>query len=81
MCVTAAEFRVGLIRDGQAIAFFPSDADGNRRDGTVWGLEEGDAAAQIAKKWLPTDRIFYYFDVQGAEGGYFNDRTKEKLRI
>jgi hypothetical protein len=83
MVVTDLEFRVQQIRDGQVIAFVPTDANGKRRDGNVWGIEENDSAGQAAKNWLPTDRIFFYHDVLGAacEAGYFNNRTKEKVRV
>jgi hypothetical protein len=81
MVVSSTEFRVKHIRDGQVIAFVPTDASGSRRDGKVWGIEENDSVGQSAKDWLLNDRIFLYHDVAACEVGFFNDRTKEKVRV
>lgn len=76
------EFRTHVVEPDKIVAFIPTDAEGNQRTGVTVRLHD-ENAARIAGTWLTTDRIFFYQFVHGPkiEIGYFNERTKEKIRI
>jgi hypothetical protein len=76
------EFRVRTLEPGKIVAFVPSDAEGKPRTGVTVRLHD-EGAAKIASTWLLDDRIFYYQFTHGSkvEGGYYNERTKEKIRL
>ncbi len=82
MWLRGTEFRALIIKTGQIVAFIPTDSEGRKRDAVTVRLHDP-AAAATASSWLPADRIFYYHDMHGAdlEGGFFNERTKEKIRV
>lgn len=72
-----------MIEAGKIVAFIPTDAEGKKRTGVIVRLHDEDAA-KIAGEWQPNDRIFFYQDdakKDSFEGGYFNERTKEKIRV
>jgi hypothetical protein len=76
------EFRTRVLESDKVVAFIPSDAAGNKRTGVTVRVHDEDAARK-ASAWLPTDRIFFYHFEHGheIEGGYYNERTKERIRI
>ena len=83
MWFRGTEFRALIIEAGKIVAFIPTDAGGKKRTGVVVRLHDEDAA-KIASAWHPNDRIFFYHDDAKNdifEGGYFNERTSEKIRV
>jgi hypothetical protein len=82
MWLRGTEFRASVIEAGKIVVFIPTDSEGKKRMGVTIRLDnENDA--RIAAAWLPSDRIFYYHDVQGDkfEGGFLNERTEERIRM
>ena len=77
------EFRVQLLPDGTGVIFFPSDAEGKRREGTVLRLrgDENQKDIKVMLAWQPNDRIFLRRDdtKDPFENSFFNERTKEKI--
>jgi hypothetical protein len=82
MFVLGNEFRALVIKPDEVVAFVPSDSEGKKRTGMTVRLHN-ESDTKLAATWLPTDRIFYYHDVQGDkfEGGFYNERTKERIRV
>lgn len=82
MWLRGTEFRAFVTEEDKIVAFVPTDSKGKKRTGVTVRLDsENDA--KIAATWLPSDRVFYYHDVQGNkfEGGFLNERTKERIRV
>jgi hypothetical protein len=82
MWLRGTEFRALVIEADKIVAFVPTDSKGKKRTGVTVRLDsENDV--KIAATWLPSDRVFYYHDVQGNkfEGGFVNERTKERIRV
>jgi len=82
MWLRGGEFRARVVEPGRKVRFFPTDSDGKKRSGGIVTLENETAAA-IAAGWQEGDRVFYYHDLldQVFEGGFWNERAKEKIRI
>jgi hypothetical protein len=76
------EFRARIIEPGKIVEFVPSDENGNKRTGMTVRLHD-EEAANMADPWLPTDRVFFYHELEEdrIDSGFFNSRTKERISI